>query len=102
MPSDRGERAVNLNDAISRLFSENSAAFARCHSAVDLPTAALTGRVVTRFKVDADGVLSEAQLLETSVKAAGVARCVVAAHNGLRLDKKPGQPTYAQSRYEIE
>jgi hypothetical protein len=93
---------LNLNDAISRLFSENSAAFERCHSALELPAAALTGRVITRFKVDAEGVLSEAHLLETNVKAAGVAQCVAAAHNGLRLDKKPGQPTYAQSRYDID
>ena len=93
---------MNLTDAISRLFSENSAAFERCHAGVELPTAELTGRVITRFKVDAEGVLSEAHLVETSVKAPGVAKCVVAAHNGLRLYKKPGQPTYAQSRYDIE
>lgn len=101
-PSARGESAVNLNDAISRLFSENSAAFERCHSGMDLPAAELRGRVITRFKVDADGVISEAQLVESNVKAGGVARCVVAAHDGLRLDKKPGQPTFAQSRYDIE
>ena len=93
---------MNLNQAISRLFSENSAAFERCHSGVELPTADLTGRVITRFKVDAEGVLSEAHLVESNVKAAAVAKCVAAAHNGLRLDKKPGQPTYAQSRYDIE
>ena len=93
---------MNLNQAISRLFSENSAAFARCHSGVELPTADLTGRVITRFKVDADGVLSEARLMETNIKATSVAKCVAAAHNGLRLDQKPGQPTYAQSRYDIE
>jgi serine/threonine protein kinase len=100
--SERGEAAVNLNDAISHLFSENSAAFARCHSGVDLPAAELTGRVITRFKVDAEGVLSEARLVDTNIKAAGVAKCVVAAHNGLRLDEKPGQPTSGQSRYDIE
>jgi serine/threonine protein kinase len=100
--SERSEPAVNLNDAISRLFSENSALFARCHSGVELPAAELAGRVMTRFKVDADGVLSEARLIETNVKAPGVAKCIVAAHNGLRLDQKPGQPTYAQSRYDIE
>jgi hypothetical protein len=101
-PSAKGELSVNLNDAIGRLFSEHSAAFGRCHSGIDLPVADLRGRVITRFKVDADGVISEAQLVETNVKAAGVARCVVAAHNGLRLDKKPGQPTFAQSRYDID
>ena len=101
-PSEASEPGMNLNDAISRLFSENSAAFERCHAGVELPTAELTGRVITRFKVDAEGVLSEAHLVETSVKAPGVAKCVVAAHNGLRLYKKPGQPTYAQSRYDIE
>jgi hypothetical protein len=36
--------------------------------------------------------------MQTKVRAAGVAKCIVAAHNGLRLDKKPGQPTFAQSR----
>jgi hypothetical protein len=101
-PSESSEPALNLNAAISRLFSENSAAFARCHSGVDLPPAELTGRVLTRFKVDADGVLSEARLVDTNIKAAGVAKCVVAAHDGLRLDEKPGQPTFAQSRYDIE
>jgi serine/threonine protein kinase len=100
--SERGEPGVNLNASISRLFSDNSAAFERCHSGVAFPAADLTGRVVTRFKVDADGVLSEARLLETNVKATSVAKCVVAAHDGLRLDKKPGQPTYAQSRYDID
>ena len=100
--SEKSDAPGNLNEAISRLFSENSAAFARCHSGSELPVADLTGRVITRFKVDAEGVLSEARLLETNVKAAAVARCVVAAHNGLRLDTKPGQPTYAQSRYDIE
>jgi serine/threonine protein kinase len=102
VPSEKSEPSLNLNDAISRLFSENSAAFEHCHSGLDLPAVDLTGRVITRFKVDAEGVLSEAHLMETTVKAAGVAKCVVAAHNGLRLDKKPGQPTYAQSRYDIE
>jgi len=102
VPGERSEPLVNLNDAISRLFSEHNAAFARCHSGVELPTAELTGRVITRFQVDAEGVLSEAHLVETSVKATGVAKCIVAAHNGLRLDKKPGQPTYAQSRYDID
>jgi serine/threonine protein kinase len=102
VPSEKSDPSVNLNDAISRLFSENSAAFERCHSGVELPAADLTGRVVTRFKVDAEGVLSEAQLMEANVKAVGVAKCIVAAHNGLRLDKKPGQPTYAQSRYDID
>jgi serine/threonine protein kinase len=100
--SAKSDSPVNLSPAIGRLFSENSAAFERCHSGVELPVADLTGRVITRFKVDAEGVLSEAHLTETNVKAAGVARCVVAAHNGLRLDKKPGYPTYAQSRYDID
>ena len=101
-PSESSEPSMNLNQAISRLFSENSAAFGRCHSGVELPTADLTGRVITRFKVDAEGVLSEARLMETNIKATSVAKCVAAAHNGLRLDQKPGQPTYAQSRYDIE
>jgi serine/threonine protein kinase len=101
-PSESGDSAVNFNAAISRLFSEHGAAFARCHSGEELPAADLRGRVVTRFKVDAQGVISEARLIESDVKAGAVARCVVAAHNGLRLDTKPGQPTYAQSRYEIE
>lgn len=100
--SQKSEPSVQLGDAISRMFSENSAAFARCHSGLELPAAELTGRVVTGFKVDPDGVLSEARLLESSVKAASVARCVVATHNGLRLYKKPGQPLSGQSRYEIE
>jgi serine/threonine protein kinase len=102
VPSEKSDAPVNLNDAISRLFSANSAAFERCHSGLELPAADLTGRVITRFKVDAEGVLSEAHLTQTDVKADGVAKCVVAAHNGLRLDKKPGQPTYAQSRYDIQ
>jgi serine/threonine protein kinase len=89
------------NDAIDRLFRDNSAAFQQCHSDVELPVTDLTGRVTTRFKVDAEGVLSEAQLLDTNIKARAVAQCVAAAHNGLRLYKKPGLATYAQSRYEI-
>jgi serine/threonine protein kinase len=89
------------NDAIGRLFRENSAAFQQCHSGVELPVADLTGRVITRFRVDAEGVLSEARLVETTVKATAVAKCVAAAHNGLRLYKKPSLPTYAQSRYDI-
>lgn len=100
--SAKNDSPMNLGAAISRLFSANSAAFERCHSGVELPVADLTGRVITRFKVDAEGVLSEARLAETNVKAAGVARCIVAAHNGLRLDEKPGAPTSAQSRYDIE
>jgi serine/threonine protein kinase len=97
--SDQGPAIPN--DAISRLFRENSAAFQHCHSALALPLADLTGRVTTRFKVDTEGVVSEAQLVETTVKATAVAKCVVAAHNGLRLYKPPSSPTYAQSRYDI-
>jgi serine/threonine protein kinase len=89
------------SEAIGRLFRDNSAAFQRCHSNVELPVTDLTGRVTTRFKVDADGVISEARVVETSVKAAAVAKCVAAAHNGLRLSMKPGLPTYASSRYDI-
>lgn len=100
--SEKGEPGVNLGDAIGRMFSDNSAAFARCHSDPELPPAQLTGRVVTCFKVDPDGVISEARLQESSVKAPGVARCVAATHNGLRLYKKPGQTMDGQSRYEIE
>ena len=66
------------------------------------PPEELRGRVVTTFKVDAEGVVSGARVQESSIKAAGVARCIAAAHNGLRLYKKPGQPMDAQSRYEIE
>jgi hypothetical protein len=101
-PRERSDPTVNLSGAISRLFSNNGAAFDRCHSGVALPPGELTGRVITHFNVDAAGVISEARLVETSIKAAQVARCVAAAHNGLRLDVKPGQPMSAQSRYEIE
>jgi serine/threonine protein kinase len=101
-PSESSGSSVSLDGAISRLFDENSAAFARCHSGGEQAAEDLRGRVVTRFKVDAQGVLSEARLIESNIKAAGVARCLVAAHNGLRLDTKPGQPTSGQSRYEIE
>jgi len=88
-------------EAISRLFVDNRAAFQRCHSDVELPVADLTGRVTTRFRVDAEGVLSDAHVMETSVKAVSVAQCVAATHNGLRLSLKPGLPTYAISQYVI-
>lgn len=102
-PSDKGEPGVNLGDAVSRMFSDNSAVFERCHTGGELQADELRGRIVTNFKVDADGVISGARLQETSVKAPGVARCVAAAHNGLRLYKRPGQTSMdAQSRYEIE
>jgi hypothetical protein len=89
-------------DAISRMFRDNQAVFQRCHSELDVPEAQIVGRVTTRFRVDVQGVISEAQLEDTSVKSSSVARCVVAAHNGLRLYAKPAQPTYGQSRYEIQ
>ncbi|MEO8185049.1 MAG: protein kinase [Deltaproteobacteria bacterium] len=89
------------SEAVSRLFLDNRAAFQRCHSDVDLPVADLTGRVTTRFRVDAEGVLSDAHVMETSVKATSVAECVAATHNGLRLYQKPGLPTYAISQYDI-
>jgi len=101
-PSDNGDPNVSLGDAVSRMFNDNTAVFERCHSGGQLQADDLRGHIVTRFKVDADGVISGARLQETSVKAPGVARCVVAAHNGLRLYKRPGQPMDAQSRYEIE
>lgn len=88
-------------DAISRLFRDNSAAFQQCHSDVELPVADLRGRVTTRFRVDAEGVLSEARLVETNIQASEVAQCVVATHNGLRLYEKPGLATYASSHYDI-
>jgi serine/threonine protein kinase len=90
------------SDAISRLFVDNDAVFQRCHADMELPVSARTGRVTTSFKVDAEGLLSGARLVETTIKAPTVARCIVAAHNGLRLYKKPGLATSAQSRYEIE
>jgi serine/threonine protein kinase len=96
------EMSVNLSDAVSRLFTDNSTVFDRCHSGTEAPPEELRGRVVTTFKVDAEGVVSGARVQESSIKAAGVARCIAAAHNGLRLYKKPGQPVDAQSRYEIE
>lgn len=96
------ETSVNLGDAVSRLFTDNSTVFDRCHSGTEAPPEELKGRVVTTFKVDAEGVVSGARVQESSIKAAGVARCIAAAHNGLRLYKKPGQPMDAQSRYEIE
>jgi serine/threonine protein kinase len=100
--SQKGDNSPSIaGETISRLFRDNGAAFQRCHSDIDLPVADLTGRVTTRFKVDAEGLLSEARLLDTSVKATAVAECVAKTHNGLRLDEKPGQPTYAQSRYDI-
>lgn len=100
--SQKGESGPAIaGETISRLFRDNGAAFQRCHSEVDLPVSDLTGRVTTRFRVDADGMLSEARVMETSVKATAVAECVAAAHNGLRLSEKPGQPTYALSRYDI-
>jgi hypothetical protein len=83
------------------MFRDNEATFLRCHSGIDVPESNLIGQVTTSFRVDAEGVLSEAKLEGTSVKSSAVARCVVAAHNGLRLYAKPGQPTYGQSRYEI-
>lgn len=100
--SQKSEGAVNLSDAISRLFTDHNAVFARCHSGGDWQPEELQGRVVTQFKVDADGVLSGARLQESNIKARGVAKCIVAAHNGLRIYKKPGQPMDGQSRYEIE
>lgn len=90
------------SDAISRLFVDNDAAFQRCHSDVELPVEARTGQVTTSFQVDAQGVLSGARLVSTTIKTPAVARCIVAAHNGLRLYKAPGLATSAQSRYEIE
>jgi serine/threonine protein kinase len=90
------------SDAINRLFVDNDAAFQRCHADVELPVSARTGQVTTSFKVDAEGVLSGARLVDTTIKTPAVARCIVAAHNGLRLYKKPGLATSAQSRYEIE
>lgn len=99
---EKKEASVDLSDAVSRLFSDNSAAFARCHSGMELPAAELTGQVTTQFKVDAEGLVSGARLLESNIKAPGVAKCIVSTHNGLRLYKKPGQPMSAQSRYEIE
>jgi serine/threonine protein kinase len=90
------------SDAISRLFVDNNAAFQRCHSDVELPVTARTGQVTTSFQVDARGVLSGARLVATTIKTPAIARCIVAAHNGLRLYKTPGLATSAQSRYEIE
>jgi len=100
-PEQSDKLSTIPSEAISRLFRDNGAAFQHCHSGVELPASELTGRVTTRFKVDTKGVLSQAQLVETNIKASAVAQCVVAAHNGLRLDTKPELPTYAQSRYEI-
>lgn len=101
-PRDKSDAPGSLSGAISRLFSDNAAVFARCHTGLDVPAAELRGRVVTRFKVDAEGVLSEARLIETSIEARGVARCIASAHDGLRLHERPGQPTSGQSRYDIE
>jgi len=101
--SEQGDQASGFpSDAISRLFRDNGAAFQQCHSDVELPVSARTGQVTTSFRVDAEGVLSEARLVDTTIKTAKVARCIVAAHNGLRLYKKPGLATSASSRYEIE
>jgi hypothetical protein len=93
---------VNLSDAVIRLFTDHGTVFDRCHSGTEAPPEELRGRVVTTFKVDAEGVVSGARVQESSIKAAGVARCIAAAHNGLKLYKKPGQPMDAESRYEIE
>jgi serine/threonine protein kinase len=101
LPQKGDSSSAISGETISRLFRDNGAAFQRCHSDIDLPVADLTGRVTTRFRVDAEGVLSEARVLETSVKASAVAECIAKTHNGLRLDEKPGQPTYALSRYDI-
>jgi serine/threonine protein kinase len=96
------ETSVNLSDAVSRLFTDNSAVFDRCHAGTEAPPEELRGRVVTTFKVNPEGVVSGARVQESNIRAAGVAQCIAAAHNGLRLYKKPGQPMDAQSRYEIE
>jgi len=102
-PSSESDRAAGFpSDAISRLFVDNDAAFQRCHADVELPVNARTGQVTTSFQVDAQGVLSGARLVATTIKSPAVARCIVAAHNGLRLYKAPGLATSAQSRYEIE
>lgn len=98
----KGDNASAISgDAVSQLFLDNRAAFQQCHSDVALPVGDLTGRVTTRFRVDAEGVLSDARVLETTVKATSVAQCVAATHNGLRLDQKPGSPTSAISHYDI-
>jgi len=102
-PNSEQDQATGFpSDAISRLFRDHDAAFQRCHADVELPVSARTGQVTTSFRVDAEGVLSDARLVDTTIKTPKVARCIVAAHNGLRLYKRPGLATSAQSRYEIE